>query len=201
MGSKIYVKPFIIRESIRINARCFRNNMPVSGTASMLFEKVHPLPEAIIPGENVKEDGSFQLMQGMRYWYYEGEWDSLPDFSKLEARDTGSAEDFTFSPRKQEERFGFVYKGYILIPATDIYSFYTDSDDGSRLYIDGQMVVDNDGLHALKEQEGSIPLDKGLHEIKVTFFERTGGDALTVSVRSPVMKKQVIPRSWLMYVK
>ena len=62
------------------------------------------------------------------------------------------------------------FRGYINITTAGSYTFYTASDDGSKLYIDGVQVVDNDGLHGIVEQSGTLTLTAGMHAIEVTFF-------------------------------
>ena len=100
---------------------------------------------------------------------------------------------FSFSPRNQVEYFGFEYSGFIRVPEDGVYAFFTDSDDGSRLFIGETMVVDNDGLHGMREQRGVIALSAGLHPIRVEFFEKTGGDGLTVSIKGPKAEKKPVP--------
>jgi hypothetical protein len=178
-----YSQPFFVNKSGVVQARCFRNGKPVSGISTKMFRKVKPFSAS-----PVKSPSS-----GILFNYFEGEWDLIPDFSQLKPLASGKINNFLFSPRLTEERFGFVYEGLIMIPSDDVYTFYTESDDGSRLFIDLKMVVDNDGLHGLKEQEGTIALEKGYHRIKVEFFEKTGSDELRVSWRSNRIKKQVIP--------
>ena len=60
--------------------------------------------------------------------------------------------------RKQQDRFGLRFTGAILISKSGKYTFYTNSDDGSRLYIGKRFVVNNDGNHAMKEKSGTIHL-------------------------------------------
>ncbi len=91
------------------------------------------------------------------------------------------------------ERFSIRYSGFILIEAADTYTFFTSSDDGSKLYIDGIEVVDNDGLHGVREQNGSIALSIGFHAITIEFFERTGGEFLSVSYQSSTISKTPLP--------
>ena len=55
------------------------------------------------------------------------------------------------------------------------FTFQIGSDDGSRLWIDNAMVIDNWGLHGTRYREGSVKLNKGYHEIKVHMFENGGG--------------------------
>ncbi len=95
------------------------------------------------------------------------------------------------------ERYSIRYTGYIFIDATDTYTFYTSSDDGSKLFIDGTQVVDNDGAHGNRERSGDIALTAGFYPIEVLFFERTGGNVLTVSYESSTLSKTAVPFSIL----
>lgn len=54
-----------------------------------------------------------------------------------------------------------------------VYSFYLSSDDGSKLWIDNNVVVDNDGMHCEEEKSGSIALKKDYHHFKVAFVQGT----------------------------
>ena len=183
----------IVKGSIRltgttlVSARCFRDGKPVSGAASMQFSKVAPRNALSI--DNV--------VNGLAYAYFEGDWDRLPDFKGLAAVKEGTLSNFSFSPRNQVEYFGFEYSGFVRVPEDGVYAFYTDSDDGSRLFIGETMVVDNDGLHGMREVRGVIALAAGLHPIRVEFFEKTGGDGLAVSVKGPKAEKKPVPDSML----
>jgi alpha-L-fucosidase len=187
--SSKYSKPFFIKKSGVVQARCFRNSKPVSGISSKTFRKVTPYPASPIKSPAA----------GLDFQYFEGDWDSIPEFSQIKPVANGNINNFLFTPRVNEERFGFVYEGLILVPSDDVYSFYTESDDGSKLYIDLKEVVNNDGLHGLKEQEGTIALAKGYHRIKVEYFEKTGSDELRVSWRSNRIIKQSIPAEVLFH--
>jgi len=89
--------------------------------------------------------------------------------------------------------FSIRYSGYIQIDTQGSYTFYTSSDDGSKLFIDGTEVVDNDGGHGNQERSGSITLTTGLHDITVLYFENSGGETLTVQYQGPSVAKQNIP--------
>jgi alpha-L-fucosidase len=188
-GSIPQVNAPLVRDLIRIDrtttvtARCFREGKAVSGPSGKTFTKVQPR-QAI----DIK-----QVKEGLKYRYFEGDWDSLPDFSAITPVKDGTIEDFTFGPQKQDEYFAFVYQGFINIPVEGVYTFYTVSDDGSNLFIGEELVVDNDGLHGMREREGVVALARGLHPIKVTFFEKTGGDDLIVQWKGPGVEKQQIP--------
>ena len=134
---------------------------------------------------------------GLNYSYYEGSWTRLPSFSKLKARKTGTVSSFTLSPRLRSEHFGFQFEGYIRVTKQGSYTFYTTSDDGSRLYVNGRRIVDNDGRHSAREKSGSVSLSPGYHKIVVDFFESTREEVLKVSYRGPGISKRTIPSSVL----
>ena len=93
--------------------------------------------------------------------------------------------------------YAFKYEGNINIPATGSYTFYTTSDDGSKLYIDGfnasNVVVNNDFFQAPTERSGTINLTKGVHPIYITFFQKEGGAAMSAAYQSSTITKQNIP--------
>ena len=115
----------------------------------------------------------------------------------MRSKKNGVLSQFDFSPRLQEESFGFAYNGFVNAPENGAYRFYTSSDDGSQLFINDQLVVDNDGLHGMIEKDGLVALAKGYHKIRVTYFEKSGGDGLTVSWKGPGIEKSEIPDSAL----
>jgi outer membrane protein OmpA-like peptidoglycan-associated protein len=69
------------------------------------------------------------------------------------------------------EWFGIMYTGTFEIDNPGTYKWTLDSDDGSILWIDGKQVIDNDGVHALNEVEAETALSKGLHTMKLWFFQ------------------------------
>lgn len=79
-----------------------------------------------------------------------------------------------------ENKCGMVFKGYIDMPATGAYEFWTESDDGSILSIDGEIVVNNDGDHGMSEKSGIAFLQKGYHSIRIIYFNSGGGAGLKV---------------------
>ena len=129
--------------------------------------------------------GARHTRSGFHYQYYEGDWDQLPDFSTLAAVKSGYSETIDLSHRIRDEGIGMVFTGQITITQCGQYTFFTTSDDGSKLYIDDWAVVDNDGLHAARERQGEMHLVAGQHTLRVEFFERCGGAVLQVHVQGP----------------
>lgn len=75
-----------------------------------------------------------------------------------------------------ENKCGMVWKGYLNVPEAGGYRFWTESDDGSQLTLDGELVVDNGGDHGMKEKSGVANMQKGWHSIRIVYFN-SGGDA------------------------
>ena len=149
-------------------------------------------PTALRPPENPTGTAP-----GLDYAYYEGAWNTLPDFKTLNYVKTGTASALDLTPRLRDDEFALRYTGYVTVPTDGQYTFSTASDDGSQLFIGSQLVVDNDGLHGAQEKSGQIGLKAGTHALTVTFFERGGGQVLSVSYAGPGLSKQLIPTAAL----
>lgn len=80
------------------------------------------------------------------------------------------------------KEYGVTFSGLVKIPADDLYEFHLNSDDGAVFYIDDQIVVDNDGQHDLQDRSGFVPLRKGLHRIKVQYFNTGTGAWLDAGI-------------------
>ena len=90
------------------------------------------------------------------------------------------------------------FKGYIKIPTSGSYTFYLNSDDGSKLWIDGILLVNNDGTKSSPtEVSAATTLSPGLHEIEVGFFHNTGTPVLEASWSGPGISKEEIPEEVL----
>ncbi len=136
---------------------------------------------------------------GVEYSYYEGLWNNLPDFSTLTPVTRGVLPNFSISPALQQDQFAFKFSANINIKVAGSYTFYTTSDDGSKLYLNtfdaaGQ-VVNNDFVQGATERSGTITLTAGRHPLWVTYFERTGGQSLQVRYNGPGISKALIPDS------
>jgi alpha-L-fucosidase len=190
-SSTLVTGPIRLTSTTTVTARCFRDGKPVSGSVSSRFTKVEPRPSTNLTAS----------VPGIRYSYCEGSWSSMPDFAQLKPVKQGILPEFDLSPRNLPEDFAFEYRGFVRAPESGIYGFFTDSDDGSRLFIGDALVVDNDGLHGMLEKKGVVALAAGLHPIRVEFFQKSGGRDLRVLMQGPKGEKQKIPASSLFIEK
>jgi hypothetical protein len=92
-----------------------------------------------------------------------------------------------------KEKFGFIFKGAIKIKKKGIYTFYILSNDGSKLYVNSNEIIDNDGRHGPVEKSGKIALKVGYYPIKVEYFQNGGGQALALKWSTKWFEKQDVP--------
>jgi hypothetical protein len=98
-----------------------------------------------------------------------------------------------FVDRNMKENFASSFNAQIIIPKDGQWTFYTNSDDGSRLWVDESLVVDNDGLHSMTFKQGTTFLKRGLHRIRVWMFQRSGEGGIQAWFEGPDQKKVIIP--------
>ncbi len=136
-------------------------------------------------------------VNGVTYSYFEGTWDQVPDFDALIPRATGTVADLTLDVREREDFYAIRYRACLNVPADGTYTLYTQSDEGSRLLLNDQLVVNNDGVHTVQEASGTVTLTAGMHPMEVQYFDREGAQELTLLWEGPGLAKQVIPSTAL----
>ncbi|MBK6378504.1 MAG: hypothetical protein IPF72_01635 [Chitinophagaceae bacterium] len=95
----------------------------------------------------------------------------------------GVANIISVARKQRADKFAFDFSGYIKIDKDAVYDFFTASDDGSKLFIDDDEIVNNDGDHGTEEKGGKAALRKGYHKIKVLYFDSGGGNELKVFIQ------------------
>jgi hexosaminidase len=168
-NSTVYSKPLTFTESVTLKSKVFAGSNSSETKVNLLQKgKMNPA---------VKVNG---LKNGLKYSYYEADLKNTGEIEFLTPANCGITTNFTIPKLAQPDAFGLKIWGYLKVPADGIYTFYTTSDDGSKLFIDGHVVVDNDGAHGEKQVNGQVALKAGLHEIKLLYFEMGGGETLQV---------------------
>lgn len=134
---------------------------------------------------------------GVAYTYYEGKFKSTADVLKAKPVKEGTFRNFSIKEAAADDHFGYQFRSLINIPEKGVYKFHIYSDDGARLFIDDQEVIDNDGSHSSGEATGKVALEKGFHEICVIYFEDYMGQALEIGITGKNLPKQVLPDGML----
>ena len=99
--------------------------------------------------------------------------------------DTGYSDSIDPTDYDTADDYALSFTSQISITTGGDYTFETTSDDGSQLFINGQLVVDNDGHHGMVSQNGTITLPPGDYIIEIIYYENDGGNGLTASVSGP----------------
>ena len=178
--SPLYQKPITVSKATRLKVRAFKADWHPSSTKTIYVDFVDP------------------QKNGVRYELYRGAFKQLPDFSSLTPVRTGRAIKMDLDALKvPNSNFALIFTGFVKILQQGEYTFYINSNDGSQLFIDDKLLIDNDGEHGPTEKSSKIQLSQGLHAIRVTYFQSGGSQLLKTAYKGPNMEKQIIPGSML----
>ena len=132
---------------------------------------------------------------GLSYAYFEGAgWEELPHFGSLESLKSGRVYEVTLAGiDHRSDQFAVELEGQLQISTPGSYTFYLQSDDGAKLFLNGDMVVDNDGSHGPQIRIGRRDLAVGSHPIRVEYFNNGGGATLRLFYEGPGVERQIIP--------
>ncbi len=162
-----------------------------------LYDEVRPLlfdlPEHLREtGEGAELDENGVLVE---YFFPRPRDATIESFAKHEPKAAGIVPEIKFDVPQIQQRdgFGLRFTGMLRVERAGRYRFFTNSDDGSRLYVANELVVNNDGNHGMVERRGQIRLQPGEHPIVVTYYDNGGNDGLIVSWAGPGFRKQRIP--------
>jgi predicted alpha/beta superfamily hydrolase len=141
-------------------------------------------------GEQIVEN----IKPGIKYSYFEGVWDSVPDFSRLTPVKSGISQNIDLEFALKRDSFGVQFNGYLHITTKDLYYLWITSDDGAKAYLNNQLLFDNDGLHSADNPVVKvIPLNPGYYPIRIDYFERTGNESITLGTVTGRKSLQPIP--------
>lgn len=176
-SSLVYEKPLRIIQPTIVKARSYSPNYTSSYIQTGVIDFID------------------QQSNGLKYSYYSGKWMKLPEFSKLQVEKTGTVYEVSLDQIiPTHDEFALSFYGSLKIERDGDYEFFIQSNDGSRLYIDDQLVVDHDGPHGAEiEKTGKVKLTKGMHPVRINYFQAGGGLFLRVQYAGPGVEKKVIP--------
>jgi len=186
-SNKSYKSNIALSLTTTVKARAFHNGIPVSGVTTSVFTKVSPWHDV----KPIRADPGLQIR------VFKGDWNNMPDFSKLTETESYATRNVDLGKHAREERVGLRFEGFLSVDRDEMYLFELSSDDGGRLLIDGKLVVDNDGLHVPEAKRGTAPLAEGYHILVVEWFNKTGGAQLSLKMAKLGEKLVAIPDSRL----
>ena len=180
-GSPLYAGPVEILRSTLVRAALFVDGKPSSMPSKAYFRILNPKQHE---GAGVNYSVYLLPEPAMR----------LPDFDRLSPVASGASHEISLAevalPR--EDNVAVVFDGYLQIATGGTYDFSLASDDGSKLFVDGKPVVDNDGSHGVITAHGTIELQPGKHAIRAEWFNGGGGAWLGAYYQGPGIPRQYI---------
>ena len=169
------------------------------------YDMLYTATELEAPVEKIENTES-----GIFYRYYElnGTHTKLPNFESRSPSRTGTLSNDQFKQRIDIESIAGEYKGsfglhltsYLNVPVDEVYHFHLHADDGARIHVNGEEVVDLDTHSYVDawEAEGSIGLQQGLHRVDIYYYQDTRRTRLEVKSRKgdESQFKNITPDSW-----
>lgn len=174
----------------------------VPSLAAFLKDPLKSRPSGRMPALGLKDEEyrdiaqhfvtGVELSPNVNYAAYEGSWNDTPDFGSMTPKSKGQCAGFDLTVAGTANNFGIRFTTFLRIDKPGQYQFYLGSDDGSRLTIDGDVVVDNGGVHPHSVKAGKKVLDVGFHPIIVDYFQGGGEWTLDLEISGVGIKQQSI---------
>jgi hypothetical protein len=186
--SVLYENPIQIDKTTTLKSRAYWDTGQASRISSFTFTKSDPRKSVMVEGS-----------PGLTMDVFSGEWKSLPDFAQLSRESSSVVRTVGLEEEPGASNFALQFTGYVRIPKTGVYIFSISSDDGSRLIIGDRIVLDNDGVHGVREKSGAIGLEAGFHPIVFQYFQGRGERELKAFVEGGDLPRMEIPGSMLFH--
>jgi hexosaminidase len=174
--------PLVIRDTTTLRTALFLPNGRSSAVARSLVVKERPRSAVQLEHPT----------SGLWCSYLEGDFHRLPDFDKVvtarppvrfhvDAIDLAAPEK-ALAGALTKEHFALRFDGYVNVPDDAVYHLTARADDGVRVEIDHETVIEDDGEHAPRDADGEIALEKGFHSLRVAYFQGAEAKALQVLI-------------------
>lgn len=126
----------------------------------------------------------------VKFALFHGSWQKVPNFAELKPVVEGESAGFDVAIANRASDFAIRFTTYLRIVKDGRYRFSLGSDDGSKLFIDDELVVDCDGIHPHETKEGHAILKSGFHKVIVDYFQGGGEATLEANISGPGLPRQ-----------
>ncbi|MFV2066292.1 MAG: glycoside hydrolase domain-containing protein, partial [Pirellulales bacterium] len=189
-SAHLYTQPIKLSRTTTIRMRAYRG-LRSSLIADAVIRRV----------ETGKAVSAESVEPGIGYKYFKGFFRDVTDLSGLKPWKAGLLLRLSTKNRDEEQYFGYDFSGYIHIPSDGRYTFSLTTNDGSRMHLDGNLIINNDGLHPVAEVSKRVRLRKGFHPFRIRYFQEGGANHFEVHWAGPGFDRQEIPASALFHEK
>lgn len=180
-NSPRFTGPIHIDDTVTLKARTFAPNLDPSPMVSYRFEKAAFETPAQVQG----------LVPGLKYEYFEGRYRSVTQLKNPVKR--GTVAQIDLSMRDRDDNFGVTYQGYLSVPRDGMYTFYLASDDGTRLFLNDKLFIDNDGPHGANFVQKRVALAQGMHKLRIKYFEGAVAHEIALEWSGPSLAREAVP--------
>ena len=183
-NGEFYRHPIKVSNTTMLRAVAQKNKTPSSKIISQyigsdIFQKALKLDK--------------ELRNGLEIEQYKGKVKSTLEISELPKINIGEVSKVHIPIKDLGTNMGFIFNGFIKIPKDGKYTFYLSSNDGSRLYLDDNLAINNDGAHGTKEESVQLSLKVGFHKLSVSYFQLGGKSNLKMSWSGNGFRKTEMP--------
>ncbi len=146
----------------------------------------------LMPAQKASTSGN-----GVAFTRYEGFFKMTSDMFSGKGRVTGKGvlPAFTIDQDKDADHFGYVFDSWVKVEESGLHFVRISSDDGAVLFVDGEEVLNLDGSHFTTSGFAALNLEKGMHRLKLHYFEDYSGQELVMQVTTPGGYSGPIPES------
>lgn len=165
--------------------------------------QIRTTPNAAIRELHYKKYGNDSLrLENIRYEVFFGDWDVLPDFSSLEVAERGEADFIDVSVAGQSDKYALKFYGELYVPSDGEYFIQSTIDDGGDIFVDGELILHNDGEPNIGTEQTITTLSAGKHDFEMTYFQDHWGAVALITYEGPEIAMQSLaadPRAdrWL----
>ena len=153
-ASALYMNPFLIKKTSTLKVKAFKKGCTPSDIITSKYELV-------------------KLGKGVESRFFKGKFGSTPNYLSITPDKISKIDQFQLEDIKTvPTHYALLLIGSVNIKKAGEYIFYCGSNDGSKLYADNTLLIDNDGGHGYQEKYGKIKLDEGVHKIEVRYFHK-----------------------------
>ena len=169
---KKYEGPLSLRKTATLEVQAAWPDGVKSLVGTYVFRKMKPL----------KTKAPKDLSRGLKVKMFRGIGNKKPDFSVLSSDTVFTLNAVALPEVLPKGKYGLRFSGWLEVPETGACVFQVISDDGSRLSIAGQQLIENDGVHGMRKKQGELVLKKGRHSFALEYFHESGGQGLELKV-------------------
>jgi hypothetical protein len=183
--SPILDQPITLHEKATLASAVF---LPSGRRSDIIRTEI--VPETLRPATRLEKAGP-----GALFAYAEGLFYLLPDFGTIPVKARGRAARISLDDveralasggtKLRAERFALRFDGFVRAPDDGVYRIVARSDDGVRVEIDGDKLLEDDGEHDARESSAEIALARGHHPIRITYFQGSEKKALAITMEGP----------------